>query len=93
MKTPEDRAKYVGTINNAYGCHMTPEDITDNPGLRKISKDILNSLWGRLGLNSGKGCRESKIISHESELRKIMALPGVKIDDARIVSVSFAKIF
>lgn len=66
---------------------MAVDQITDNPGLRKISKDILNSLWGRLGLSSAKGCREAKIISMESELRKIMAIPGVQIGDARIVSV------
>ncbi len=72
---------------------MTENDITDNPGLRKISKDILNNLWGRLGLSSVKGCRESKIISREWELRKIMAMPGVQIGDARIVSVSIVSAF
>ena len=46
--TPEQKQSYVSEYLEHEGIKLDPEKITYNPGLRALSKLMLNSFWGKL---------------------------------------------
>lgn len=52
--TEEKRRAYVAEYNARYSVPIEYEKIETNPGLKIVSKQSLNSFWGKFGENSGK---------------------------------------
>ena len=51
--TDEQKIAYVESFR-AQGIEIALEDMQDSPGAKKVWKLILNSIWGRLALNTAK---------------------------------------
>lgn len=45
----EDRRAYINDYERHEGIRLDPDQIQDNPGLRKVSKLKLNNFWGKFG--------------------------------------------
>lgn len=48
----EQKQAYVDILNNEYGWTLEVKDIEDNPSMRALAKLLLNSFWGRFGMNA-----------------------------------------
>lgn len=54
--TDLEKINYCKELKSREDIDITPEEITDNPGIRNLGKSALNSLWGKLcqGVNKEK---------------------------------------
>ena len=64
--------------------HLRKNKIKFNPGLRTLSKDCANNLWGRLGLRPNMS--KVEVVSEPTRLYKMLAGPQYDVKD--IVPVS-----
>ena len=49
-KTDDDLAAYITQVKEKEGIDLKKEDFQVNPGMRQLSKLLINSLWGKFGL-------------------------------------------
>lgn len=49
-KTEEDLEAYIAEVAEKENIFLSKEDFENNPGMRLISKLLINSLWGKFGL-------------------------------------------
>jgi hypothetical protein len=69
----------------------SPDDFKENPGLRQITKLMLNNLWGRFGMNENMST--SQFVSDFEELEKILEdvtreVQAVRVINEKIVQVT-----
>ena len=50
---PDKRRMYVETYKQTEGIQLDVEKIEKNPGMRSLAKMMLNSFWGKFGVNLG----------------------------------------
>ncbi len=68
----------------------SPDDFKENPGLRQITKLMLNNLWGRFGMNENMST--CQFVSDFEQLEKLMEdvtreIHGVRVINEKIVQV------
>ncbi|XP_055356787.1 uncharacterized protein LOC129601886 [Paramacrobiotus metropolitanus] len=52
--TTDQKTQYIQEYQAKEGIHLDREKIQENPGLRSLAKLMLNSFWGRLGMQNNK---------------------------------------
>lgn len=66
-KNTEDLENYIQQVKEKEGIELKKEDFEVNPGMRQLSKLLINSLWGKFGLRrnlpSHKFCTSVEAIS------------------------------
>jgi hypothetical protein len=66
------------------------EDFKPNPGLRQLTKLMLNNLWGRYGMR--ENMTQTKFVSRFEDLLKIMSDETAEITGIRVVSDSVVQV-
>jgi hypothetical protein len=77
--TENDKILYQRKYLEIEKIQLDLDKISFNPGLRKISKLLLNTLWGRFGMNSNKS--KIQIITKLDEWYKLLLSDQFKIHD------------
>ena len=80
-QSEEQRAKYIDDYFEGERVRLDPMKIRKNNGLRKIAKLLLNTLWGRFGMNLNK----SRVIfvTDREEWYKLLADENCIIHDVQ----------
>lgn len=81
-KTDEDLENYMAQVLEREGIELTKEDFTMNPGMRQLSKLLINSLWGKFGLRRNlpahdfcKSIEEISALLHDDTSRVSNIIP------------------
>ena len=79
VQTEYDKDKYIFDYFQNEGIQLTKENIKENPGLKSLSKLLLNSQWGRYAMNTHKTI--VKFVKNSAELNNIMYNDQYEIKD------------
>lgn len=71
-------------MNTFHHTDLTVNDFKKNAGLRQVSKDCLNTFWGRFGMR--QNATQTKIISDQAELNVYLNDPNICVKDLLPVS-------
>ena len=80
-KSDQDKDEYVEGYFKKEQVRLDSSKICKNPGLRKIAKLLLNTLWGRFGMNLNKSRIE--ILTSRENWFKMLANESYKIHDVQ----------
>ena len=80
----KDRERYIQNYYEHEGIHLRPEKIQTNPGLRAISKLCLNSLWGRLRMNTDRV--QSELIHDAKRFYDILNASDSDVHDIHLIN-------
>lgn len=78
-KTQRDKELFVKNFYEKEGVVLDINKISKNPGYRSLSKLLLNSLWGRLGMKTNKS--KKMFINNSSHLLKMMVNPSYDVNN------------
>ena len=81
VKTEEDKNKYINEYFEHEGILLSKEKVLPNPGLKALSKLLLNSQWVRYAMNTHK--TKCKFIKNPHELFNIIY--NIKFDVKDII--------
>jgi hypothetical protein len=56
VKTDDEKQKYIDDYLENEGIQLDRDNISPNAGMRTVMKLLLNSFWGRFGMNTDKLC-------------------------------------
>jgi len=70
VQTEEDQENYIRLYKEAEGIDLRKDHIQHNPGLRTVSKLILNSMWGRFGMKGN--LLRSKYVTDPVEFKRMV---------------------
>jgi hypothetical protein len=82
---------FIAAVEKIEGIIInSPDDFKENPGLRQITKLMLNNLWGRFGMNENMSM--CQFVSDFEQLEKLMEdvtreIQGVRVINEKIVQV------
>ena len=91
VKTQEDISLYRQNYFENEGIMLDVDNIQLNSGLRKISKLILNTLWGRFGMNPKRS--KLKIINEKSEWFDMISNEQIIIHDVHQSNPEILQVF
>ncbi|XP_044005559.1 uncharacterized protein LOC122850483 [Aphidius gifuensis] len=74
---------YIGNYSKVEGIDLDPTKIEKNPGLRQVSKNNLNSLWGRLAMDNISDMYS--IIQNIQDFNKIIENANIKVSCITII--------
>ncbi len=77
LNSIEERENWIKEFELREGVKLEYDKIKHNPGLRFISKLMLNTLWGKLGQNPNKP--RTKVMNDASELYKLIKNSRIEI--------------
>lgn len=77
--TPEERQQFVEDYEKLEGINIDINNITSNPGLRNISKLMLNSLWGKFAQRANNSTVE--LATSPNVLHKLLQDKSVEVID------------
>lgn len=81
----ENIRKYIEGVSEKEGIEIgSPEDFKENPGLRQLSKLMLNNLWGRFGMR--ENLSKSVFVTDMPEVMKYLNDETVEVEGVRIAS-------
>ncbi|XP_041465845.1 uncharacterized protein LOC121416344 isoform X2 [Lytechinus variegatus] len=83
-KTPEEQRNYVRKYYDHEGILLDPKKIEKNPGLRAISKQIINVLWGKFAERNN--LRQTKYVTTSEELLKLFNDDSVIVNDLIVMN-------
>ena len=83
ISTEEEKDQYINEYYLKEGFKLEKNKINNNPGLRQIAKWMLNSLWGRLAMNSNK--KQIKTITDPNEWQQMLANDAYIISDVHCI--------
>ena len=87
FKTPAEIEKYICDVKEREGIEITKDDVfAENPGLRSLTKLLLNNLWGRFGMR--ENLTKSSFLSSFEKLVELMKDPAVEVTGVRIITDS-----
>lgn len=87
----EEKEKYIKKYFDHEGIKLDKDKINYNKGLRSISKLMLNSLWGRFGMNTNK--TQYKIISSALEWYEMITDDQYVIHDVDLSHPELIQVF
>uniref|UniRef100_A0A183CD84 DNA-directed DNA polymerase n=1 Tax=Globodera pallida TaxID=36090 RepID=A0A183CD84_GLOPA len=79
VETEEQKRKWAEEYKEKYGIEIDLEKVKKNPGLRYISKLMLNSLWGKFSMRNSL-CK-NKVIDQASEFYRLVCDHKIEIHD------------
>uniref|UniRef100_A0A183CML4 DNA-directed DNA polymerase n=1 Tax=Globodera pallida TaxID=36090 RepID=A0A183CML4_GLOPA len=79
VETEEQKRKWAEEYKEKYGIEIDLEKVKKNPGLRYISKLMLNSLWGKFSMRNSL-CK-NKVIDQASEFYGLVCDHKIEIHD------------
>jgi hypothetical protein len=83
--TDAELDNYIAQVLEKEGIDIQPEDqFAPNPGLRQLTKLMLNNLWGRFGMR--ENLPTSNFVSQFEKLVKMVNDPEIEVTGVRIVS-------
>jgi G:T-mismatch repair DNA endonuclease (very short patch repair protein) len=82
VTTNEEKKRHVQNFYNLEGIHLNEENIKYNPGIRSVMKLILNSLWGKFGMQTNK--TQVKFINKLSEWYQMIESSEYNIQDINL---------
>lgn len=94
VKSESDKLQYKRMYYEKEGIELDMDKIKKNPGIRKVSKLMLNSHWGRFGMNSNKS--KIKIIKDVNEwydlvLNDQFNIHSINLNNPEIIQVSISE--
>jgi hypothetical protein len=79
VTSDEDKQKHVDQFFDLEGIRLNPDNIKKNPGMRSVMKLILNSLWGKFGMQTNK--TQVKFINNIKDWYEMVNNSDIKIHD------------
>lgn len=94
IKSEEDKDKYIQMYYDKEGVRLDKDKIKKNSGMRKVSKLMLNSHWGRFGMDSNKS--RIKIINNVNEWVELISndlytVHSINLSNPNIIQVSYSE--
>lgn len=83
--TDDDKDKFISDFHAREGIRLDKLNIQKNPGLRSLSKLMLNSLWGKLGQRDDK--IQKAIVNTQHELLNIVTNPAYEAESFHELTV------
>ena len=84
FKTDQELDEFIDQLKDREGIFMTRNDFKFNAGLRAIAKLILNSLWGRMGMNENR--LNTSIVHDLDILNRIVRDPLLDLSSVRRIN-------
>ncbi|CAF0802638.1 unnamed protein product [Brachionus calyciflorus] len=91
FKTDEDKDLYIKNYYEREGILLDKDKIEYNKGLRSVMKGLLNSFWGRFGMNTNK--TKYRLISKPDEWFEMISDDQYIIDDVDFSHPNFIQVF
>ena len=88
----QEECDEINTYHNALGLNIDirPENTRFNPGMRKVAKICLNSLWGKF---AQRPCLEQYAFTRNfTEFTRIVSQPGVTVNNFEIISKNLVEV-
>ena len=79
VTTDAEQAKYIRDYYEVEGIRLEREKIKHNPGLRAVSKSILNTLWGKFG--QSEDLVKTEYFSSPSEVLNLLSSTKIEVND------------
>ncbi|EFA12679.1 hypothetical protein TcasGA2_TC010703 [Tribolium castaneum] len=80
----EDKEKYFKEYREKEGITLERNKICKNPGLRFLSKFMLNSFWGKFGQR--ENLQKTSIVSQPKDLYDILSNPSLVVNSITIIN-------
>lgn len=77
-KTEADKKRYIDEFYKNEGIKLDDNKIKKNAGYRSLSKLLLNSLWGRLGMRQDK--TKKIFVKNSNKLLDLMVNPSIEVN-------------
>jgi hypothetical protein len=85
LTTREEIEQYMREVYEREGIRIdSPADFSENPGLRQLTKLMLNNLWGRYGMR--QNLSKSIFVSDVGPLVKLLTDPLVEVQGVRVIT-------
>lgn len=82
---------YIDKVREKEGIDIeNVDDFSENPGLRQLTKLMLNNLWGRFGMR--ENLSKSKFVSKFEDLKKTLDDDSVEVEGVRITTDSTVQV-
>jgi hypothetical protein len=89
--TVQEMSEFIELVKIKEGIAIgSPEDFKENPGLRQITKLMLNNLWGRFGMNENMST--CQFVTDFEELEKLMEDVTKEIQAIRIINEKIVQV-
>lgn len=90
----EEIDEFLNTVYEKEGIKLTRQEFVENPGLRQLTKLMLNNLWGRYGMRQNKA--QTKFVCTFLDLQRInndpsLEITAVQVIDENLVQVTYRK--
>jgi hypothetical protein len=79
VKTETDKKQYIEDYYKYEGILLDAENVVENPGLKAISKLLLNSQWGRYAMQTNK--TQAKFLTSAMEMNNIFECKQYDVKD------------
>jgi hypothetical protein len=76
--------EFLSKVHEQEGIQLRREEFVENPGLRQLTKLMLNNLWGRYGMRQNK--TKTKFVTSFTELQRLNMDPSLEICGIRIIT-------
>lgn len=92
--TEEEVQRFLAEVYEKEGIELEPSDFRENPGLRQLTKLMLNNLWGRYGMRQNK--TQTKFVTNFQQLRRLsddrsLEITGMRVVTENVVQVAYRK--
>ena len=82
--TDDEKSEYARELSEREGIDIKAEEIEDNPGIRALGKQVVNSLWGKICQNTDKS--KTVYISNPAEYFALLLDDKCDISDVHRVN-------
>jgi hypothetical protein len=82
--TDEEKTAYARELSDREGVEIDMSEIEDNPGIRALGKQVINSLWGKICQNTDKS--KTVYITLPSEYFTLLLEDKYNVQDVRKVN-------
>ena len=90
-ETPQEVQAFIEEVKVKENIHIEkPEDFKENPGMRQITKLMLNNLWGRFGMSANMS--KTTFVSNFADLEKILEDPLKEVQSLRIINEEITQV-
>jgi len=91
VKSNNEKNEYIQNYSLQEGVKLDINNIQKNKGLRAVAKLLLNSLWGRFGMQTNK--IKSKLFTETSDWNKFLSDSNFLISHLNIVNNDLLQVF
>jgi hypothetical protein len=84
FETDEEWDAFIKAVHDREGIDLVREDFKENPGLRQLTKLMLNNLWGRYGMRSNMN--QTEFTTKFERIRQLDEDPTMELTSVKPVS-------